>query len=78
MAAFPLWAQYLLVGGAVAASATHVLASRMPRVAKRCRAWVVMALVDSRSASLQRLGLRLAPPAAQGGACGGCSGCEPR
>lgn len=78
MATFPLWAQYLLIGAAIAASVMHVMASRFPKLTQRCRAWIVTRLVDSQVAPLRRLGLRLAPVATPVGACGACSGCEPR
>lgn len=70
-----LFAQYVAVGLAVAASAAYVGLTRFPRQARALRGWVALRLVDSGRPGLSRLGRRIAPPPVHT-PCGGCNGCD--
>ncbi|GAB2514527.1 DUF6587 family protein [Lysobacter humi (ex Lee et al. 2017)] len=70
--------QHVLVALAVLASGGYVLHDRMPTATRRMRGWVALRCIDAGPAWLHRIGLRLAPPVAAGGACGGCNGCGTR
>ena len=74
-----LLAQYLVIALAVAASAAFIARRQFPAGVRRLRIACAIPLVrDGRAGWVQRLGRRLAPPAAPGGgnACGGCNGCD--
>lgn len=74
-----LFAQYVVVALAVLLSAAVVVRKRAPGLERRIRGRLALWLVrEGRPAWAQRLGRRLAPPAAgQGSACGGCDSCGP-
>lgn len=72
-----LLVQYIVVAAAVAASAFYVFLTRFPTTARRVRGWIAIRMIDSGSATVARIGRRLAPkPSAQDG-CGTCGGCDP-
>lgn len=72
--------QYAIIALAVLASAWVVLKKQFPGVLRRLRGALALYLLKpQRSARMQALGRRLAPPASGGdSACGGCDGCGPR
>jgi len=72
-----LLAQYAVIAIAVAWSLAYVLRTRFPAHARRLRGWIAVRCIDAGPAWLRAAGLRLAPPPASGGACGGCDGCGP-
>jgi hypothetical protein len=72
--------QYVAIVIAVAVSAWVVLRKQFPSAERRLRIALAAPLVrEGRPAWLRGLGRRIAPApraAADGGACGGCNGCE--
>ncbi|WP_102945543.1 MULTISPECIES: DUF6587 family protein [unclassified Stenotrophomonas] len=73
-----LMLQYVVVALIVLASAWVVVKKQMPGTVRRVRGAIALGLVKpDRSAWLQALGRRIAPPATGGGACGGCDSCGP-
>jgi len=73
-----LMLQYVVVALIVLASAWVVVKKQMPGTVRRVRGAIALGLVKPhRSAWLQALGRRIAPPATGGGACGGCDSCGP-
>ncbi|MCL7713658.1 DUF6587 family protein [Stenotrophomonas mori] len=70
--------QYLLIALAVLASAWVVLKKQFPGTVRRVRGALALWLLrPQHPPRLQAWGRRLAPPAATGGACGGCDSCGP-
>ncbi|MGY3264370.1 DUF6587 family protein [Lysobacter sp. HA35] len=68
--------QQIIVALAVVASAVYVFRTRLPGTSRRLRGWLAIRMIDSGSASIAKLGRRLAPaPRIQDG-CGSCDGCE--
>jgi hypothetical protein len=72
-----LLVQYIVVAAAVAASALYVFLTRFPTTARRLRGWIAIRMIDSGSATVARIGRRLAPKPIGQDSCGTCGGCEP-
>jgi len=70
--------QYLIIALMVLASVWVVLKKQFPgtvgRLKSRLAQWL---LKPQRSAKIQALGRRLAPPVQLGSTCGGCDSCPP-
>jgi len=75
MLAFPLSAQYALIGLAVVLSLWVVLSQQMPATVRRLRLAVALRMLRGSSGWPASLGRRIAPEAAGSGSCGGCNGC---
>ncbi len=71
----PLFAQYALIGLAVALSLWAVVNQQMPATMRRLRLAIALRLLRSSSGWAAGLGRRIAPRATEPGACGGCTGC---
>lgn len=73
-----LLAQYAVIAVLVLASLGVVMRRQFPNAARRMRvALALLLLREGRPGWMQVLGRRIAPPpAAGGGACGGCGGCD--
>lgn len=74
-----LLAQYLVIALAVVASVAFIARRQFPAGVRRLRIACAIPLVrEGRAGWLQRLGRRVAPPAASGAgkSCGGCNGCD--
>ncbi|WP_411850872.1 DUF6587 family protein [Stenotrophomonas sp. LGBM10] len=71
--------QYVVVALIVLFSAWVVLKKQFPGTVRKVRGALALALLKpDRSAALQALGRKVAPPASGGGgACGGCDNCGP-
>lgn len=71
--------QYVVVALIVLFSAWVVLKKQFPGTVRKVRGALALALLKpGRSAALQALGRKIAPPATGGsGACGGCDSCGP-
>ena len=74
-----LMLQYLIVAIAVAVSAWVVFRKQAPNAARRLRIALALPLVrEGRPGWMRTAGRRIAPPASNSDACGGCDGCGPR